>query len=309
LNNENRVDAENQASSVRLQKSAQVLPPRRGSGGTTRTAFHVSDNIAWRVSLAVAGLAIFVMIWYLYAVWVGDPFRVAGPASALNSLSSLLQNQIPPSVAGVSNIYDAIISTLELIAIGFAVSLVGIPVGFLMGRWRAAEAIIDPWINALYAIPMVALAPLIYLSIPGGGSFNGDLAIVFLMTFFTITINTFHGVKYVSNSYAEIGRSFCASEAQFLRHILLPASLPDIVSGMRLGLGRAVLGSIVAEVLLSHNGLGYMMISFQSLTRVADMEASISIIALLGIFFLNTPRLVERSLFKWKQGERLSRNI
>ena len=249
------------------------------------------------------------MIWYLYAVWVGDPFRVAGPASALNSLSSLLQNQIPPSVAGVSNIYDAIISTLELIAIGFAVSLVGIPVGFLMGRWRAAEAIIDPWINALYAIPMVALAPLIYLSIPGGGSFNGDLAIVFLMTFFTITINTFHGVKYVSNSYAEIGRSFCASEAQFLRHILLPASLPDIVSGMRLGLGRAVLGSIVAEVLLSHNGLGYMMISFQSLTRVADMEASISIIALLGIFFLNTPRLVERSLFKWKQGERLSRNI
>lgn len=278
-------------------------------GGAGRAAFHTSDNLVWRASLALAGLAIFVVIWYAYAAWVGDPFRVAGPASAFDSFSSLLQNKIPPSVAGVSNIYGAIVSTLELIVIGFGVSLVGIPVGFLMGRWRAAEALIDPWINALYAIPMVALAPLIYLSIPGGGSFNGDLVIVFLMTFFTITINTFHGVKYTSNSYAEIGRSFGASEGQFFRHILIPASLPDIVSGMRLGLGRAVLGSIVAEVLLSHNGLGYMMISFESLTRVADMEASISIIALLGIFFLNTPKLVERNFFKWKQGERLSRNI
>jgi NitT/TauT family transport system permease protein len=272
-----------------------------------REEFKVSETVFWKVTLGSVGLAVFVGAWEIYALFIGNPVRVATPTAVLASLYALLQNQIPPAIAGVSNIYTAILATLELIVLGFGVSLVGIPIGLVMGRWKAAEAIIDPWINALYAIPLVALIPLIYLA--WGGSFAGALLVVFIFTVFTITLNTFHGVRYVSNSYAEVGKSFGASERQFFRHIILPASAPDIVAGMRLGLGRAVLGSIVAEALLLYNGLGYMMFSFQSYTRTSYMMATVSVIALLGLFFLNTPKLLERRLFRWKEGERLSRSF
>jgi NitT/TauT family transport system permease protein len=277
-----------------------VGPPQKG--------IHVSETIFWRLSLGAVGLALFIGVWELYALYVADPVNVATPISVAGSLYALLLNHIPPGIVGVENIYAAILETLELVTIGFGVSLLGIPVGFVMGRWKLAEAIIDPWINALYAIPLVSVIPLIYLA-QGGGTFAGEVLVVFIFTFFTITLNTFHGVRYVSNSYAEVGNSFCATERQFIRHIVFPSSLPDIVAGMRLGLGRAVLGSIVAEALLSFHGLGELMISFLSYTRTSYMMATVTIIAILGIFFLNTPKLVERRLFRWKEGERLSRSM
>jgi len=273
---------------------------RQGGPGVLETRYA-------KVGLGVLGLTVFVLVWDIYASSLAEPWIIATPPSMLLSLGNLLQNQIPTEVAGVSDIYSSMAATVELIVAGFAISLLGIPVGFVMGRWRAAEAIFDPWINALYAIPMVAVAPLIYISL--GGSFLSELMIVFLMTFFTITINTFHGVRYVSNVYAEVGKSFGASESQFVKQIIWPASLPDIVAGMRLGLGRAVLGAIVAEVLLGYNGLGYMMMSFLSLSRISYMMAVITLIALFGLVFLNAPRLVERRLFRWKEGERLSRSM
>jgi len=266
----------------------------------------VSESSHWRIILAVVGLGLFVVVWEAYALWVDNPITIATPVAVGGSLSALLQNQIPKVLTG-ENMYSDLLSTLQLIAVGFTISLVGIPVGFVMGRWRAAEAVMDPWVNALYAMPMVAVAPIIYLI--AGGSFGSALVIVFLMTFFTITINTFHGVKYVSNAYAEVGRSFGATEGQFTRHILLPASLPDIVAGMRLGLGRAVLASIVAEVLLTHEGLGNLMFAFQQLGRTSYMMAIVSVIALIGVSVLNLPRVLEHRVFKWKESERLSRTI
>jgi len=285
----------------------QVEERSEAAGPLRRAEVSFLESSYAKVGLGILGLATFVLLWDAYATELAEPWVVATPGSVLASLASLLQNQIPRGVAGVRDIYSAMAATVELILIGFGISLLGIPVGFIMGRWKAAEAIIDPWINALYAIPMIAIAPLIYVTI--GGSLEAMLVIVFLMTFFTITINTFHGVRYVSNTYAEVGKSFGASESQFLRQIVLPASLPDIVAGMRLGLGRAVLGAIVAEVVLGYNGLGEMMISFLSISEISYMMAVITIIAVFGVFFLNAPRLVERRLFKWKESERLSRSI
>lgn len=267
---------------------------------------HVSEGPFWRLVIASVGIGVFLIVWDAYAVWINNQVAIATPVSVAGSLSAMLLNQFPKAVIG-ENLYLDLLATLQLITIGYLISLVGIPIGFLMGRWRAAEAIVDPWINALYAIPMVAFAPIIYVTV--GGSLLGGLLIVFLMTFFTITINTFHGVRYVSNSYAEVGRSFGANEGQFFRHVLLPASLPDIVAGMRLGLGRAVLGTIVAEVLLTHDGLGNLMFVFQELSRTPEMMGVIVLIAIIGVLVLNAPKLLERKLFAWKESERLSRNL
>lgn len=238
---------------------------------------------------------------------IHDQVILAAPIPTLAAVVALMENQIPANAVGLSHVYDAMVTTLEIIVLGFAVSLVGIPIGVVMGRWKSAEAIIDPWINAIYAIPMVALVPVLYFAL--GTGFWADVFIAFLLSVFMVTLNTFSGVRYVSNSLAEIGKTFGATEGQFLRKIILPASLPDIVAGMRLGLGRAVLGAVVAEVLLSRNSLGEMMMGFQELLNTPYMMAIVFLIAILGILALQTPKLVERYMFKWKESERLSRGV
>ena len=104
----------------------------------------------------------------------------------------------------------------------------------------------------------------------------------------------------MSNSLAEVGKSFGASEAQFIAKIILPASLPEIVAGMRIGLGRALLGAILAEALLSKSGLGGMMMAFQQLLNTPYMMASVVLIAVIGITLLQAPKLLERRLYWWR---------
>lgn len=263
--------------------------------------------LAIKITLFFVSFAIFLGLWEIAAVALGNPVILSEPMAVMTALAGLLQNQIPQGAQGLESAYSAILETLEIIAAGFGLSLIGVPIGVLMGRWKAAEAIIDPWVNAIYAIPTVALIPVLYFAI--GASFTADVFIAFLLSVFTIIVNTYSGVKYVSNSLAEVGKTFGASETQFLAKIVLPASLPDIVAGLRLGMGRAVLGAVVAETLLSISSLGEMMMTFQMLLNTPYMMAVVFIIALMGIFALQTPKIVERKMFKWKEGERLSRGL
>jgi ABC-type nitrate/sulfonate/bicarbonate transport system permease component len=264
-------------------------------------------SLTLRVALFVVSITLFLVVWEIAAILIGDPVIMSPPIPVMGAFVGLLQNQSPLGAAGLENVYTAITETFEIIFAGFGLSLIGIPIGILMGRWKAAESIIDPWINAIYAIPMVALIPVLYFAI--GGTFWADVFIAFLLAVFTIIVNTYSGVKYMSNSLAEVARAFGASESQFLAKIVLPASLPDIVAGIRLGLGRAVLGAIVAEALLSLTSLGEMMMSFQSLLNTPYLMAIVLIIAIMGVLVLQIPKILERKLFKWKESETLSRGL
>jgi ABC-type nitrate/sulfonate/bicarbonate transport system, permease component len=269
------------------------------------------NTIQAKVIFTIVSILLFGAIWELAAKLINNHVILPTPISSFKALYLLIQNKIPPGAAGVGSFESMLLQTLEITAIGFLLSsAVGIPIGYLIGRWRAAEAIIDPWINALYAIPMVALIPLLYF---GSGSlipvsvfdYQGDLLpdvlVSFIMAVFTIIINTYQGVRLVSNSLVEVGKAFGASENQLTRHVVIPAALPDIVAGMRLGLGRALLGAIIAEALLSTNGLGYAMLAFQSILNTPYMVATIMVIAFIGFVLLQTPKLIERRLFKWKE--------
>jgi NitT/TauT family transport system permease protein len=275
------------------------------------------NTIQAKVIFTIVSILLFGAIWELAAKLINNHVILPTPISSFKALYLLIQNKIPPGAAGVGSFESMLLQTLEITAIGFLLSsAVGIPIGYLIGRWRAAEAIIDPWINALYAIPMVALIPLLYF---GSGSlipvsvfdYQGDLLpdvlVSFIMAVFTIIINTYQGVRLVSNSLVEVGKAFGASENQLTRHVVIPAALPDIVAGMRLGLGRALLGAIIAEALLSTNDLGYAMLAFQSILNTPYMVATIMVIAFIGFVLLQTPKLIERRLFKWKETERIKR--
>ncbi|MGI0084894.1 MAG: ABC transporter permease [Nitrososphaerales archaeon] len=285
----------------------QRYPVNKPKATTFKEKGARSESLPARVGFFFVSLGIFLGLWQLSAIIIDNPRTLAAPIPVFKAVAALLANQIPPGNPGLGTPYEAGIVTLEMIAAGFLFALVGIPIGIVMGRWKSAESIIDPWINALYSIPMVALIPVLYWLI--GASFWADVFITWLVAVFVVIINTYQGVKYTSNALAEIGKTFGATEGQFLRKIVIPASLPDIVAGMRLGLGRAVLGAIVAQVLLSVNYFGNMMMDFQDVLQIPYMMAVVFFIAVIGIVCLQTPKLVERSLFKWKETERLSRTI
>lgn len=265
------------------------------------------NTIPVRIGILLLSLAVFVAIWQILAMIVNNELILSTPIQVLSALGLLFAGNIPLAATGVGTIYDGIWTTIELIGIGYVIALVGIPIGIVMGRWRAVESIIDPWINALYAIPMVALTPLFFPLT--GASFTAAILVVFLISVFTIMINTYSAVKYTSNTLAEVAKTFNASESQFLTKVVLPASLPEIVAGMRLGLGRAVLGAVVAEVLVMFASLGNEMMTFTMLLDTPRSMAIVFVIALIGIIALQAPRLIERRAFKWKETERLQRGF
>ncbi len=261
-----------------------------------------------RIGIFLASFTVFLVLWQVIASLSNNSLIVSTPLPVFQALVKLLGNKIPPAATGIQLPDAAAAQTLEIILIGFGLgAVVGVPVGIVAGRWSFAESIIDPWVSATYSIPIVALIPVLYYAL--GGSLFADVFITFLLSVFTIIVNTQNGVKYMSSSLAEVGKSFRASEFQFLSKVVLPASLPDIVTGLRIGIGRAILGAILAEALLSENGLGGIMMTFQALYDTPYMMATVIIIAVLGIVVLQVPKALENHLFRWKESERLSRGL
>ena len=261
-----------------------------------------------RFGIFCASLGLFFGLWEVAVLGVGKSLILVGPIPVLRALIALLQNHLPRGILGIQGADAAILQTLATILFGFVLAcIVGIPVGLIMGRWKTAEVLIDPWLSATYSIPIVILIPMLYFAI--GADFYAEVFVTFLLTVFTIIVNTHHGVKYVSNALAEVGKSYGASESQFVTKIILPASMPDIISGMRIGMGRAILAAVLAEVLMSGNGLGGMMMTFQDVLNTPYMMAVVFLIALMGIAVLQLPKILERRLFRWKETESLSREI
>ena len=272
------------------------------------SAFSRVTSFPVRLAIFSASLGLFFILWEVAALSTGNSLILVGPIPVLQALGALLQNHLPRGTLGIQGADAAILQTLATIVFGFGLGcVVGIPVGVIMGRWKMAETLIDPWLSAAYSIPIVILIPMLYFAI--GADFFAEVFVTFLLTVFTIIVNTHNGVKYVSNALAEVGRSYGASETQFIAKIILPASLPDIISGMRIGMGRAILAAVLAEVLMSGNGLGGMMMTYQDVLNTPYMMAAVFLIALMGVAVLQLPRILERRLFKWKETESLSREI
>ena len=154
----------------------------------------------------------------------------------------------------------AIIDSLRPFLVGYGLAiLVGIPLGLVIGRFRIVEAAIGTYIVAGYAMPTVALVPLLVLWL--GLDFAVKVAIIFLLSVFPICINSWLGVAAVPKTLIEVGKSFVAPDHVILRRIILPATLPYIMAGIRLAVGRAVVGMVISEFFTSISGLGAIIIT------------------------------------------------
>jgi NitT/TauT family transport system permease protein len=198
---------------------------------------------------------------------------------------------------------SAIFTSLLSFAMGvfFAIA-VGITVGVAMGRIRMVEYVLEPYVNALYSTPSIALIPLFILWF--GVGLASKVIIIFTLSVFIVIINTFTGVKNLSQSVIDIGAAFGASERQIFWKVVLPAALPFIMTGLRLAVGRAILAMIVAEFFTSIVGLGGMIVKYGNFFQTAKMFVPIIVVSLLGVGFVELIKYIERKLAPWKETER-----
>lgn len=190
----------------------------------------------------------------------------------------------------------------SLLVLGYAFILsvaLGVLSGVLMGRYAIVEWATDVYVNALYSMPMVAMVPLIVLWF--GFRIPAKVIIVFLFMVFPILINTFQGVKNVDRNLLEVARSFCSTERQLWRHLIIPSAIPFIVVGVRLAIGRGLVGMIVAEFCTSITGLGYMIVRYANAFETDKLFVPIVVVMILGVGLMWLAEWVEMRLAPWRK--------
>jgi NitT/TauT family transport system permease protein len=189
--------------------------------------------------------------------------------------------------------------SLTTLAIGFLLAvLCGVVLGLLMGRFRAVEHFLDLYVNALMSAPTTAFVPVLILWF--GLGIESRIAVVFLFAVFVIIINTMTGVKQVDGVLVEMARSFGAREREVFFKIMLPAALPAIMAGVRLGMGRAVKGMVTGEMLLTLTGIGAMIMQYGSAFATDSLFAVILTILMLALLTMKAVQWVDRRLTGWK---------
>src|SRR2546425_179333 len=192
---------------------------------------------------------------------------------------------------------------LGVSAYGFALGLglailAGLPLGVLIGRSRTLNAMFDPFITAFNATPRLVFLPLIVLWL--GLGLWSKVVIVFIGALFPILINTYEGVRNADKILINVVRSFGAKEWDIARLVVVPNALPYIVAGLRLAIGRAVLGVVVAEFFGSEAGLGVLMVQAAGRYQVDVVFSGLIVFAGLSLVMTGLLQLVEHRLSRWR---------
>ena len=184
-------------------------------------------------------------------------------------------------------------------AIGLLLAVVaGLPLGVLLGRSATLNAMVDPFITAFNATPRLVFLPLLMLWF--GIGIWSKVAVVFLGALFPLLINTYEGVRNADKLLINVVRSFGAGEWDIARLVVVPNSLPFIIVGLRLAIGRAVLGVVVSEFFGSQDGLGVMMVRAASQFKVDIVFAGLIVFAALSLIMTGLVKLLEDRLTRWR---------
>ena len=219
-----------------------------------------------------------------------SPLFLSPPTAVVKAAAAMI-------VSG--ELLGALASSLQTVVIGFfTAATVGIVLGLLIGRYRVVDAATDWLINALYATPLVAVIPLVILWLG-----LGDLAklfVVAILRVFPVLINTAAGVRNVPQSLIDVSTAFAANERQVLVKIILPSAVPYMMTGLRLGIGRAIIGMVVAEFFTAITGLGALIVKYGNRYDTASMFVPILVLMLLGILLTSLVRRAEEHFAPWR---------
>ena len=247
----------------------------------------LSDS-SWPYRLLV--LVALALVWQWYAI---TSKSLLIPTFSDTVLATVLLIRDPA-------VYTAFFISNQALVLGFTISLaVGIPLGLLIARFRAAEEYLDPYLSILLVTPMAALIPILVMSLGIGLASRVVLVVVFTLP--VVIVNARAGIRSVEPSLIEMSTSYGSSERQLWREILLPGALPAIMTGVRLGLGRAITGMVIIELLMVAVGVGNLILLYRGLFMPDLLYGVVVLIVVEALILVSLVRVVERRVAPWSR--------
>jgi len=242
----------------------------------------------------------------LSVVVVGIAWQIG--ATAANSIAIPTFTETIEAVFQLAlepELYQAFWASNQSLVFGFFFSVViGIPLGFAAARFRGIEPFLDPYLNILLVVPMAALIPIL-ISAFGIQNIVSRIVLIFLFAVPIIIVNARAGVRQVDPALIEMATSYGASEREIWRRVLLPGSIPAIMAGIRLGLGRAVTAMVIVELLMIAAGIGGLILEFRGFFKSAELYAVVIFIVAEALILISLARALERRIAPWARGTAL----
>jgi NitT/TauT family transport system permease protein len=245
-------------------------------------------------SLYRYGFVLFILIvWEIVGPFVSPIFFTYPSKIAAAFYDTTVSGELPYFLG----------QSLEVMIYGLAVAIiVGIPLGVAMARIRWLDWTLDLPINALYATPLVAVVPLLVLWF--GIYLKAKIIVVFLFAVFPILINTYQGVRECDKGMIEVAQSFRSSEWRMRRDVLLPFAVPYIIAGLRLAIGRGLIGMIIAEFYTTISGLGFMITKYANVFEMDKTFVPVIVLMVLGVSLTTLLKWVGRWIAPWSAANR-----
>lgn len=242
-------------------------------------------------ALPIFAFAALVVLWQLAAYWLSIPsYILPSPLDILGEYGKFGFHFLPH-----------LAMTLETILTGFAVATaIAIPLGAMIASSRLLSSAIFPLIVFAHAIPVIALAPIIVVSL--GPGFAARVVVVVLISFFPILVSTITGVRATPREMLELSSVAGATGLQGLLTIKLPSAIPYIFNGLRIGVSTAVIGGVVGEFIASDSGLGYLVVHSTTNFDIPRAMASVVILALASVILYQSVEWLQKGLFPWSIG-------
>lgn len=239
-------------------------------------------------------VALLLAIWESTPLWVTLPKGLALFFTTPSRVAIALYRLV---ATGQIQEHFYVSATAFLSGLGMAIA-VGLPLGMIMGRYRTLDALLDPYVTALNATPRIVWLPLLILWF--GIGIWSKVVIVFIGALFPLLINTYVGVKNVNQVLVSMVRSFGAREWQVMKIVVLPNSVPYIIAGLRLAIGRAILGVVVGEFFGASQGLGFLIATAATNYKTDIVFAGVAIFMGLSLILTLSVKRLESRLNRWR---------
>ena len=247
-----------------------------------------------RTVLGLGGLVGFFVLWQIASrLGLVNALFFSAPTDILEAAGREIQ---------VPRFWTDVQYSVTEVIVGFIASLVlAVPLGLAIGWYRTVSYALDPWLNFLNALPRPALIPLVVLWV--GLGIEMKTIIVFLGGFFSIILPTVEGVRTVDQGLLDVGHSFRASQRRLFTSIVIPATVPFIAAGVRLALGRLLIGVVVAELYAQTQGIGVMIDRAADALDSSRMLFGVLLFTLMGVLTTEVAGRVERHYQRWRPSQ------
>ena len=269
--------------------AAQTMPDR-SSRAVVEEELKVARGRRIQRMAQVAVGVLFLLFWELASGPLIDPFFISEPSAVFAKLADWIRR---------GELFAHLGITLYATVIGFALGVVsGFSIGFIFGRYERVGAVFDPYITAIYCLPKIALAPLFIMWF--GIGIESKIAMSAVIVFFLVFLNTYSGVRDVNPIHIHGTRIMGAGEWQLLLNVIAPSAAAWVLTGLKVSVPYALIGTVVGEFMSSNRGMGFVIAESSALFDTAGVFAGLVVLALVGGIINEGLKRFERHVLRWR---------